>query len=495
MGSSLRLLLVEDSEDDAELVVRELERGGYDLAFTRVETAEEMAAALSEQSWDVVISDYAMPHFSGPDALGVMREQGKDLPFIVVSGVVGEEIAIPVLQGGAHDFVAKDNLTRLLPAVQRELRDAEERRQRRRAQEALLQREAFFRCLIENTSDLILVLNSEGIIRYVSPSAERALGRESPPRVGMPVTELIHADDAPEVTRALARANGEPGALQTLDVRYKRRDGTYHVFEAVGSSFRDESGATRIVINARDITDRRRAELELLANQKKLRQATTALALAEERERRRIAADLHDNLGQTLAVAGMKLSEARRTAPAGDLAHSLDEVGELIQQVIQDTRSLTFELSPPVLYELGIEAAVEQLGEQVREEYGIAASVEDDGRPKPLDADMSVVLFRSVRELLVNVAKHAQTDSAKVSMRRDGDTIRIGVEDEGAGFEPSRVLAEADDAAGFGIFSIRERLSHFGGRLEIDSEPGRGTRATLVAPLQSEDAAVEEAMP
>ena len=493
MGSPLRLLLVEDSEEDAELVVRELERGEYDLTVTRVESAEEMTAALSEHSWDVVISDYAMPRFSGPDALGVLREQGKDIPFIVVSGVVGEEIATPVLQGGAHDFVAKDNLTRLLPAVQRVLREAEERRQRRQAQEALLQREAFFRCLIENTSDLILVLNSEGIIRYVSPSAERALGAESPPRVGMPVTELIHADDAPEFARVLVRANEETGLLQTLDVRCKRRDGTDHVFEAVSSAFRDESGATRIVINARDVTDRRQAELQLLANQEKLRRATAELVLSEERERRRIAANLHDDLGQTLAIAGMKLGEARRTAPAGDLADSLGEVCELVEQAIQNTKSLTLKLSPRALYELGIEAGVEQLGEQMREEYGVVASIEDDGRPKPLDADMSVMLFRSVRELLVNIAKHAQTRKAKVSMRRDGDTIRIEVEDEGAGFESSVILAHGNDVAGFGLFSIRERLAHLGGRLEIDSEPGRGTRATLVAPLQSEELTVGEA--
>src|SRR5262245_40524694 len=130
MSSPLRLLLIEDSEDDAALVVRTLRRGGYDLSYAQVESAEAMRDALARQAWDLIISDYSMPQFSGPAALQLLHEAKLDLPFIIISGTIGEETAVAAMKAGAHDFLMKGNLTRLVPAVARELREAVERRQR-----------------------------------------------------------------------------------------------------------------------------------------------------------------------------------------------------------------------------------------------------------------------------------------------------------------------------------------------------------------------------
>ena len=135
MSIPLRLLLIEDSEDDASLVVRTLRRGGYDLTYERVETAEAMRDALARHPWDLVISDYSMPQFTGPAALGLLHEIGIDLPFIIVSGTIGEETAVVAMKAGAHDFLMKGQLTRLIPAVARELREAADRRERRQADE------------------------------------------------------------------------------------------------------------------------------------------------------------------------------------------------------------------------------------------------------------------------------------------------------------------------------------------------------------------------
>ncbi|GAF83264.1 unnamed protein product, partial [marine sediment metagenome] len=137
MGKPLRVLIVEDSEDDALLVIREVERGGYETTFERVETAEAMTAALEKQAWDIIITDYKMPHFSAPEALDLFKETGLDLPFIVVSGTIGEETAVATMKAGAHDYLMKGNLTRLVPAIERELHEAEVRKGRKLAQEAL----------------------------------------------------------------------------------------------------------------------------------------------------------------------------------------------------------------------------------------------------------------------------------------------------------------------------------------------------------------------
>ena len=137
MGIPLRVLIVEDSEDDVALLLRELRRGGYDLTFERVDTPGAMKTALDKQTWDLVIADYSMPHFSAPDALALLHKRALDLPFIIVSGNIGEDIAVAAMKAGAHDYLMKGTLARLLPAIERELREAEGRRERKRAEEAL----------------------------------------------------------------------------------------------------------------------------------------------------------------------------------------------------------------------------------------------------------------------------------------------------------------------------------------------------------------------
>src|SRR6266478_2318632 len=137
MTKSLAILLVEDSEGDALLISRRIQRAGYDLTFKRVDTADTMLAALGERSWDVILSDYVMPNFSAPAALKVLKNSGLDLPFIVVSGAIGEDTAVAIMRAGAHDYLMKDNLARLVPAIEREIQEAAVRLERREVQEAL----------------------------------------------------------------------------------------------------------------------------------------------------------------------------------------------------------------------------------------------------------------------------------------------------------------------------------------------------------------------
>ena len=161
MGAPLRILIVEDSEDDAILMLRQLQRSDYDITFERVDTAEAMNKALDEQEWDVILSDYVMPHFSMPEALNIMTEKGLDLPFIVISGAIGEESAVEVMRAGAHDYIMKDRLARLAPAIERELREAAMRRQRRQMENALRNSEYNYRVLFESMIDGMVVVDIE----------------------------------------------------------------------------------------------------------------------------------------------------------------------------------------------------------------------------------------------------------------------------------------------------------------------------------------------
>lgn len=230
------------------------------------------------------------------------------------------------------------------------------------------------------------------------------------------------------------------------------------------------------------------SEQQLLDYQAQLKSLASQLTLVEESERRRIATELHATIGQSLAVSKLQLDVLRQSVSDKKLVKALDEVCNTLGETIQDTRTLTFDLSFPILYELGFETAVAGwLSERIQEKYDIAATkFEDDGQPKPLDDDIRVLLFRDVRELLINVVKHAQAKKVKVSVRRVGRQIHVGVEDDGRGFDPAKVRATAVKKGGFGLFSIRERLEQIGGELKIDSAPGHGTNVTVVAPLKQD---------
>ena len=227
--------------------------------------------------------------------------------------------------------------------------------------------------------------------------------------------------------------------------------------------------------------EHKRSEQEIIAYQEQLRSLASEIYFVEERERHQIATALHDQVGQTLAMACVKLGGLRHEAPA--LSGQIDEIREMITEAIRYSRALTFELGPPILYELGLEAAVCSLAEHYQKEHGIRIDCLVDRQPKPLSDDMRILLFRGVRELLVNVIKHARAKKITITCRREGTDIRVVVEDDGAGFDSAAGGGLTAKSQGIGLFSIRERLKYLGGSIAIASNPGRGTRVALTAPL------------
>jgi signal transduction histidine kinase len=231
------------------------------------------------------------------------------------------------------------------------------------------------------------------------------------------------------------------------------------------------------------VTKRKQTEERLHLYQEQLRSLASELSVTEQRERRRLATDLHDSISQILAISKLKLDLLRNSTTSAAAARELVEISELIDQALQHTRSLTFELSPPVLYELGLEAALESLVERMQQMHGLRIEFVDDEQPKALSEDLAAFCFRAVQELLINIVKHARATTATVSTGKYGDKVRIVVADDGVGYVSDDTFANVDRRTGFGLFSISERLRHLGGSLEIRSGPGRGTRVILLAPL------------
>lgn len=354
--------------------------------------------------------------------------------------------------------------------------------ERKRAEEALRKAEERFRTIFENTVIGLYRTTPDGRILLANPALVKMLGYDSFEELAQVNLEHngIDVSTPRTVFKELVEKEGRIIGLESVWIR---RDGAKVFVRESAVTIRDERGkALYYEGTVEDITERKKAEEQLFTYQLRLRSLASELSLAEERLRRRIATDVHDHISQNLAISKMKLESLAESAKGPEISKSLAEVRELIGQTIESTRSLTFEMSPPVLYELGFEAAVGWLARQTRQRYGLEVEFKDDGKPKPLDDDVRVFLFQAVRELLVNVVKHANAHKASVSARRVRGELRVTVEDDGIGFDVSKT-GSSDREGGFGLFSVRERLDHIGGRVNIVSRPGRGTRVTLIAPV------------
>jgi PAS domain S-box-containing protein len=302
---------------------------------------------------------------------------------------------------------------------------------------------------------------------------------------GMEFTRINHPENAASSWENFQQLLSGGQDVCRVETRYIRKDGWVGWGRQSISLVREAGGKPKFAIALfEDITERRESDEKIRTYQEQLQSLASELSFTEERERRRLATVLHDHIAQLLVVAKGKFEKIQESALYRSFAKPMEEIRRLLEESIRYTRSLVFELSPPILYELGFEPAMEWLAEHMEQQYGLAVTVEDDDNSKPLDNEARVLLFRAVRELLFNVLKHSQASSARVCMRRAGEHLEVSVEDNGVGFAPEKLDCSSGKIAGFGLFSIRERLDYFGGRMEIDSTPGEVTRVILTLPLQ-----------
>jgi PAS domain S-box-containing protein len=337
--------------------------------------------------------------------------------------------------------------------------------------------------LLDNTQTQIWYLTDKETYGAVNKARAEFFGKKNEEMENKKLYDVLSKDEADICMSGYVEVFEKRKQIHTEEWITNAK-GEKRLLSIIKSPKLNENGDIEYVVcSAEDITERKRTEEKVHTYQEQLRSLSSELSLIEERERRRIATDLHDHIGQALAFIKIKFGMLREmVSPLGHIDH-IDEIQNLIEQAIHYTRSLTFELSPPVLYDLGFDAAVEWLVEQIQDQHHIQVDLEDDRQSKPMSDEIRISLFKAVRELLINIAKHAKAHKAKVSTRREDNTLRIIVEDDGVGFSlpEDKLLGKI---AGYGLFSIRERLKHLGGSFEIESNLGCGTRVTLVAPLE-----------
>jgi PAS domain S-box-containing protein len=262
MNAPLNILMAEDSPDDAQLILLQLEQAGLEIEYRRVDTEAAFIAALDSLP-DLILSDFAMPQFNGLRALQIVRERVIDIPFILISGTIGEEVAVEAMKLGADDYLMKDRLGRLGPAIQSVLNKKRLREEKARADLAVRNSEARFRSLIENSSDEVSIIDAQGILLYESPSSSPTLGYQTGEFLNKDLFQMVHPDDLERVQSLFKQLMRDPDLHPRDRFRLLHHNGTWHWVEAVGTNLLNEPAVRGIVVNYHDVTERVQTEEQI----------------------------------------------------------------------------------------------------------------------------------------------------------------------------------------------------------------------------------------
>jgi PAS domain S-box-containing protein len=352
---------------------------------------------------------------------------------------------------------------------------------RLKADEKLRENEEKFRHLFTKARDGILIIDFDDF-HIVDANEECALMYGYTRLEMLSMTALDLTVD-PFQTRATYQAVMAKGESLVTERLHKRKNGARFPVE-LSSAPAVVGGRQLIFTIVRDITERKKAEAKLEDYQQDLRELAAELAITSARERRRIAEDLHDRIGQTLFLAKLKLGRIRECTEDQRILEAERMVGQLLDETAHDVRTLIVEISPPSLRLFGLVAALRELAQGVEDQHGLSVVVLDDGQDKPLTEDIKDLIFRAVREVLFNAVKHARAGKVILDLQNIDGTLRVDIIDDGIGFDPEALAVARKKTSSFGLFSLRERLGPLGGRLDLDSSPGQGTRASLFIPLK-----------
>ena len=357
------------------------------------------------------------------------------------------------------------------------IRDITERRQ---ADELLRASELQFRSIFEQAAVGIAMCNEGGKLVNCNERFRELVGYCEAELLTLTFGDITFADDRAESLETWDRVFSRSSGSVTMEKRYVRKDGSLVWCEMDLSLVCDHAGAPLFTVAmVQDIGKRKQAELELSSYQAQLNSLASELSLVQERERRRIAFEIHDHVVQNLSLGKIMLSNCMSTR----VFDRLQQVSSILGESIRQMRSLIFDLSPPLLYEMGLIPALEELGERLGREHGFAFSLIDNFASPPLAEALLVGIFQSVRELLLNAVKHARANNVTLIAENDGDSLRLSLEDDGVGFDPANVFDRAWRQHSIGLFGVQQRLHYLGGSFEIESSAGRGTRIALIVPL------------
>ncbi len=496
------VLIVDDSQDDAFLIARDIRKQGYTIAWERVDTAEDMRRVLGERYWDIIISDYNIPGFGAEKALALHKELGRDGPFIVISGKIDEEIAVSLLKAGAHDFVMKTNLSRLVPALEREFRDWKSRQARIQAENALRASEERYALAARGANDVLWDWDLATDSLYLSPRWKGIVGLGAPddglddftvkPREWF---DHIHPDDIDAVLTAINTHLAGRSANFVIEHRLRHDDGNWRWVLARGMAVHDTDGdAVRMAGSFTDITATKHVEQQL---RKTMDELTNALAS----KTRFLAAASHDlrQPFQAMRLYQYMLSEKVMDAECRKIVTNLGEAmsaGEALLHALLDVSTLDAGVVPVKRSVFSVFDALSSVGREFAQEAvvrGITLRVA--GCQGRVDSDPTL-FARIVRNLVTNALRYTPSGGrVLIACRRRGAALAVEVWDTGIGIAPEMQEAIFEDfiqvgnpqrdrrnGLGLGLAIVRRMAQLLGSDISLSSQPGRGSRFTITLP-------------
>jgi PAS domain S-box-containing protein len=465
--TDLRILLLEDDPNDAELIRIELQRHGLKPQWQHAATATEFRAALEGGAPDLVLADYKLPGFDGLSALEIVRQQCPDVPFIFVSGALGEERAIEILKSGATDYVLKDRLQRLPAVVERALEETRARLERRTMRQALDAQRLLLTTLIDSLPEAVHAIDEQGRLTLANQSLLKELRLPRERVIGRRLSELQPDEVGLEVeAQNLSCLQTGKAVIDVERVRIlphgRVRWLTYSHFP-----LRENGRVSGVVCMSRDVTERKTLEQEILE--------------ISNREQRRLGSDLHDGLGQELTGLSLLLKglEVQLSREAPQYVPHILKITELMARTIQSTRSLARGLAPVNLERGGLPEALKHLAMRCADMYGLRCVYTQSGTLPELDEGAATHLYRIAQEATTNAARYAMAKQIVIELKVTARMLSLAIGDDGIGL--SAGLARGRPGLGLKIMEYRARM--LGGNLKFD-ESGVGTRVQLKCSLK-----------
>lgn len=485
--SRLRLLLLEDVAADAQLTLAALAAAGFDCEVQVADGREAFERLYRPGRYDLVIADYNLPGYTGLDALAHVRRGDALLPFILHSGALGEERAVDAMRAGATDFVLKGNPVRLASTVSRALEESRVRRQNLATQQALELSERRFRAIVEDQSELIIRMLPDSTATFVNHAYCRYFGMQQDQVVGRVVLDSMVPEDREALRRDLERITPQAPTYER-DSLVHDASGAARWMHWSGHGIFDGRGAlAEIQAVGRDVTELRHTMDQLATARARLQRLSRRLLEVQEAERKHLARELHDDIGQGLTALKLNLEALQRGRDGASLNARIEEALDTTRHTIDRVRQLSLNLRPLQLDDLGLAAALRSHLDRQAALGGLAPHFETQEVPAKLAADVDTACFRVAQEAINNIVRHARAKNIWLRLFVAGERLGLSVRDDGAGFDVEAAQRLAASGASLGVVSMEERVALAGGAFQIQSVPGQGTLVAASFPLATQD--------
>lgn len=492
MSTHFRILILEDTEADAELIERELRRAQIDFTLQRVYTKDAYVAALHDFSPDIILSDHTLPQFNSVQALQLCKEQKLYIPFILVTGTVSEEFAVRCIQQGADDYILKSNLTRLPATIKNTLKQKQAEIEKDRAIDALRKSEELFRTLIENSTDIINILDPHRTITYSSPSIERLLGYTPDELNNGPIFSFIHPEDTRNVSDSLLKEMENPGLVQSAEFRFKHKDGSWRHLESVGKAYADEAGNINIIINSRDMTDRKRAEEKLIHQNIELEKINAELDHFVYSASHNLRAPLTSVLG-LIKLSKMQSQDDEVDQYLQLMEKSINKLDSTVRDIINYSRNTRTDAHfEKINFESALGETLENL-KYIDDTIAIEKQILiDEHIPFYSDKNRLAVIFNN---LISNAVKYRNPYQEKsfiaITVKVTSEKAFITIRDNGIGIAEKQIAriydmfyraTDRSTGSGLGLYIVKETINKLNGTIQVSSVLDEGTTFHIEIP-------------